>query len=56
MPLVEFNMKTFKGGAILATGAAQRNARIMYSLSNIRKMSSLSEKEKIAIYKMLLDG
>ena len=56
MPLVEFNTKTFKGGVILATEAAQRHARIMYSLRNIRKMSSLSEKEKIAIYKMLMDG
>ena len=56
MPLVEFNTKTFKGSVILATEAAQRHARIMHSLSNIRKMSSLSEKEKIAIYKMLLDG
>ena len=56
MPLVEFNTNTFKGSVILATEAAQRHARIMYSLRNIRKMSSLSEKEKIAIYKMLLDG
>lgn len=56
MPLVEFNTKTFKGSVILATEAAQRHARIMYSLRNIRKMSSLTEKEKIAIYKMLLDG
>ena len=56
MPLVEFNTKTFKGSAILTTEAAQRHARIMYSLRNISKMSSLSEKEKIAIYKMLLDG
>ena len=56
MPLVEFNTKTFKGSVILATEEAQRHARIMYSLRNIRKMSSLSEKEKIAIYKMLLDG
>jgi len=55
MPLVEFNTKTFKGSVILATEAAQRHARIMYSLRNIRKMSGLSEKEKIAIYKMLLD-
>ena len=55
MPLVEFNTETFKGSVILATEAAQRHARIMYSLRNIRKMSGLTDKEKIAIYKMLLE-
>ena len=56
MPLVEFNTETFKGSVILATEAAQRHSRIVHSLRNVRKMSSLTEAEKIAVYKMLLDG
>jgi hypothetical protein len=55
MPLVEFDTKTFKGSVILATEAAQRHSRIMYALRNVRKMSNLSEEEKLAVYKMLLE-
>lgn len=55
MPLVEFNTKTFNSSVILATEAAQRHARIMYSLKNLSKIPALTDKEKIAIYKMLLD-
>ena len=55
MPLVEFNTKTFKGSVILATEAARRHARIMYSLKNLSKIPALTDKEKIATYKMLLD-
>ena len=55
MPLVEFNTKTFKGSVILATEAAQRHARIMYSLKNLSKIPALTDKERIAIYKMILD-
>lgn len=55
MPLVEFNTETFKGRVILSTEAVQRHARIMYSLKNLSKIPALTDKEKIATYKMLLD-
>lgn len=56
MPLVEFNTKTFKESVILATEAAQRHARIMYSLRNLSKIPALTDQEKVAIYRMIVDG